>query len=541
MEFSSFPVSLHVLLPLFFTTNHHRYTVLDTYDQAPHSVGQTFMPLQPTRWNTLDGAVLNFIDHYDKAVRYRRLHYLFIPPSVSLVRRETDDAALLPINGSARRLPWPTSRDEDENEYENDDDHNHRNNYKDTSRAIPLPHTGSYQHLPSTKSSVTAAPVTPSTTLSWTPSAPNVGVRGASGESSFIRTDSSAPGSQAASKKDRGSSQQSIMEKHLKHFKNICTHLQKMSIGDLDPMTVDVDEACVSMLEILETDRQHQDEKQRQRQGEEGELAAAAPRFTQESFFGPSTMLKLAKPGTTKLRLKGRFRRHPEWIYLEYHRKFRTDRCYRITLQFLVCSGATIQDFCSGLNKLCKKGNTVMMQVPEYTHPYRNPYIHAFFVPLHLPLPLAKDATLAIIVQDAMIFRYGFVLEADVEGSLDARSPPLPPPVDPNVVRGLKGRGDTPPHFGGHKHSRSSMEMNTSLAESQRWAGRQYLHRTGIAFVRILRDGLLWIPNRMTETRERWGEAQDLFIEFREFCTCVQVCYGLVGEVVEIALEFIVT
>ena len=52
------------------------------------------MPLQPTRWNTLDGAVLNFIDHYDKAVRYRRLHYLFIPPSVSLVRRETDDAAL---------------------------------------------------------------------------------------------------------------------------------------------------------------------------------------------------------------------------------------------------------------------------------------------------------------------------------------------------------------------------------------------------------------------------------------------------------------
>ena len=490
------------------------------------------MPLHPTRWNTLDGAVLNFIDHYDKAVRYRRLHYLFIPPSVAPDRKVADDDGSFPMNGRsivmARRIPWPTSRDEDEDEVEDDKD------ALNAAGAVSLPPTGFSFRLPPAASSLAATSVTPLSTLSWTPGAPSVSHRGASGEATALRIESTASGYRTASEQDLGNSRKSIMEKHLTHFKNICTHLQKMSIGDLDPMTVDIDDTCAPTLEVLALAQQ----KQHERQDGEVKQAQAKSRFVKDSVFGqPTSPLKLARPGTTKLRLKGRFRRHPEWIYLEYDKKFRMDRCYRITLQFLVCSGATIQDFCAGLNKLCKRGNTVMMQVPEYTHPYRNPYLHAFFVPLHLPLPLAKDSTLATIVQDAMIFRYGFVLEADVEGSLDARVPPLPPPVDPVLVRGLKGRGGMAPHFGGRSnHNRSSMEMDTSLAESQRWAGRQYLHRTGIAFVRILRDGLLWIPNRMAETREKWGEAQDLFIEFREFCTCVQVCYGMVGEAVDKAL-----
>ena len=486
-----------------------RYTVLDPYDSVPHSVGQTFMPLQQTRWNTLDGAVLNFIDHYDKTVRYRRLHYLFIPPPVDIARGRADDRQPRNNNQMRNRIEWPTLKDEDEQQL------------AESQKAATLANPTLFQSDPPKS----IKPVVPSI-LSWTPEQSSSDLRYASSHQDVsLHNASKLSGLRTASERDLVDSNVNSISKHLTHFKMICAHLQKMSIGDLDPMTVDIDESCASSLDVLAI----------------MEESSAVKRQKEEntSIIGQQDRdtLRLSTPRTTKLRLKGRFRRHPEWIYVEYDKKFSTDRCYRLTLQFLVCSGATIQDFCAGLNKLCKQSSTVMMQVPEYTHPHRNPYIHAFYVPLHLPLPMAEDPILAIIVQDAIIFRYGFVLEADVEGSHIA-SPPLSSlPVDPNLARGLKGESNSlAPRFGTSGRNSGSMEFHTSLSESQRWAGRQYLHRSGVAFVRILRDGLLWIPNRLTETRDKWEDAQDLFIEFREFCICVEVCYNLVCDIVATAI-----
>lgn len=475
------------------------------------------MPLQPTPWNTLDGAVLNFIDHYDKAVRYRRLHYLLIPPSISPHEIETQDNKS-PFVGSKLRLRvhWPSSRDEDEDAVQKVTTKASFSNFSPTAKNL--------SNHPSSALSSVAVQSAPLSKLSWTPGASKMSGGGPS-ESIIPSSQSKYSSFSKASEQDHENLRESVMEKHLADFQQICNHLRKMSVGDLDPMTVDIDDTCLSTFEVLTLD-------QKKQQVEEENSLIDSSRITS----GHGVLLsKLAKPRTTKLRLKGRSRRYPEWIYLEYDKKFSTDRCYRITLQFLVCSGATIQDFCVGLKKLCKRGNTVMMQVPEYTHPHRSPYIHAFFVPLHLPLPLAKDATLAALVQDAIIFRYGFVLEADVEGSLNARSTSLSQPIDPSLAQGLKGRRVVP-HFGGHHQSASSIDVDLALAESQRWAGRQYLHRSGTVFVRILRDGLLWIPNRMTETREKWGDAEGLFIEFREFCKCLQACYDIVREVIEKAM-----
>ena len=201
--------------------------------------------------------------------------------------------------------------------------------------------------------------------------------------------------------------------------------------------------------------------------------------------------------------------RSPQWIFVEYDKSFRTDRCYRITFQFLVCTGAAMSDFTTSFNRTCKKGNILMMQVPEYTHPWQNPYIHSFLVPLHLPMPLARHLDLVKIVEDSMIHRYGFVLEADVEWSVDAATATEPSRSSSTVLEG---------------------------EESDRWAGKQYLHRTGGAFVRILCDGLLWIPNRMTATRNKWKDVQELFVVFRTFTGTLLECYEIVSSLVGAAV-----
>ena len=205
----------------------------------------------------------------------------------------------------------------------------------------------------------------------------------------------------------------------------------------------------------------------------------------------------------------------PQWIFIEYDKSFRTDRCYRMTLQFLVCTGSTMLDFTSSLDKLCKKGNISMMQVPEYTHPWQNPYIHAFLVPLHLPMKLAEHRGLTQIVEDAMVKRYGFVLEADMEWS-------------PDTVMMTAAALSTAASLEGSINS-----TTTGGKESDLWAGKQYLHRTGGAFVRVLKDGLLWIPNRMTNTRSVWKDLQKLFVVFRSFTQTINNCYFILMELVE--------
>ena len=76
----------------------------------------------------------------------------------------------------------------------------------------------------------------------------------------------------------------------------------------------------------------------------------------------------------------------------------------------------------------------------------------------------------------------------------------------------------------------------TGGKESDLWAGKQYLHRTGGAFVRVLKDGLLWIPNRMTNTtntRAVWKNIQQLFVVFRSFTQTINECYSILLQLIE--------
>ena len=281
-----------------------------------------------------------------------------------------------------------------------------------------------------------------------------------------------------------------------------------MSIGDLGPMSVQLHSVdATSSHDALFSS---------------ASASASAPlkSTTSTKTTVNSTRRRMLKPQkTSKIRMKSKKKwgTIPQWIFIEYDKSFRTDRCYRITLQFLVCTGSTMLEFTSSLNKLCKKGNILMMQVPEYTHPWQNPYIHAFLVPLHLPMPLAEQHCLTRIVEDAMVKRYGFVLEADNEWS---------PATLMTTAAALSATAT-------NSTSTTTTTTTTGEKESDLWAGKQYLHRTGGAFVRVLKDGLLWIPNRMTNTRAVWKDIQQLFVVFRSFTQTMNRCYSILMDLVE--------
>jgi hypothetical protein len=103
---------------------YYPYTVLDLYDNTPHSVGQTFTSIIPIRWGYLDGVIVGYHDQHDKSVRYRRLHYLLVPPldepGVTTVKNgsggsthtssSSSSGPALPV-GQPSLLPWSTVRD----------------------------------------------------------------------------------------------------------------------------------------------------------------------------------------------------------------------------------------------------------------------------------------------------------------------------------------------------------------------------------------------------------------------------------------------
>ena len=504
------------------TQYYYPYTVLDLYDNAPHSVGQTFTSIIPSRWGYLDGVIVGYNDQYDKSVRYRRLHYLLIPP-LDEVKETTNQHATSPV------FPWSTIRD------------------NSVTPALSSGHA------------VVMSPPTTSHTRS---------------RKTFNST--TGNGEKNQDQKEEEEEEEEEKEKidtRIKFFQELVDYLSKMSIGDLSPMSVDIDTSkrvVVSITPIQPSVNgtttpttpsrtthtssiQSQVLESAQKKLSKGIItleeytqivnaqkihdameaasnatSIASTSTTSTTSTSSSTKKsisaskrskrrrrKLVPQRTTKIRMKSRkstSNASPQWIFVEYDKSFRTDRCYRITLQFLVCTGATMLDFTSSLNKVCKKGNILMMQVPEYTHPWQNPYIHAFLVPLHLPMPLSKKLGLVKIVEDAMVSRYGFVLEADVEWSLNDTQES----ASSSILQ--EGSGTT-----------------TGGLESDRWAGKQYLHRTGGAFIRILKDGLLWIPNRMLYTRKKWNDILKLFIVFRTFTLNIMECFDVLMNIIDVA------
>ena len=149
-----------------------------------------------------------------------------------------------------------------------------------------------------------------------------------------------------------------------------------------------------------------------------------------------------------------------------------------------------------------------LMQVPEYAHPRQPPYLHPFSQPLliHLPLKKKQYVRMNLLIQDALLTRFNFIIESDVVNPRARTHVDLVVDAPIGVVGEIStlqlelhrshqlGNSAALPVLGGR--------TITSQDKKRGWGGRQFLHSSGDVFVRIVEDGVLWIPNRLVERRE---------------------------------------
>ncbi|KAH8068587.1 hypothetical protein JL721_6735 [Aureococcus anophagefferens] len=166
-----------------------------------------------------------------------------------------------------------------------------------------------------------------------------------------------------------------------------------------------------------------------------------------------------------------------EWLALECDSSVDDQRCYRLALHWLLCSGWVVEEFLSTLCRKAKQLKLNLVQVPEYSiHLDIHPFIaHASAVP---PAP---EPALAAALERALHRRLDFVRDspsalvaaAAAAHSATARKQPVGAPVP-------------------RRASQAAAKMLPAHAQ------RQYLHRSGRVFVRVLADGsFAWVKNRL--------------------------------------------
>jgi Vacuolar membrane-associated protein Iml1, N-terminal domain/IML1 N-terminal double psi beta barrel domain len=168
-----------------------------------------------------------------------------------------------------------------------------------------------------------------------------------------------------------------------------------------------------------------------------------------------------------------------EWIVLEYDQTFDPSVCYHIEVQWLAASGVAVANWIK--NKLRQNvqrfGFTATHQVPT-TQPLRtsDPFHLTYHSPLH-------PSCFRLIEVHLLSPRFSFVLD-DVSS-----------------------------------------------------INRQYLHRSGMAMVRVVSDGLLWINNNLTSAADKRVQSVQLYRDFRHVCQRLNHAASIVHPLVKTSLD----
>ena len=239
---------------------------------------------------------------------------------------------------------------------------------------------------------------------------------------------------------------------------------------------------------------------------------------------------------TIKINLKGGSVGRNEWILLEYDSLFYPERYFHLSIHFVVCAGKTVSTFIKSIYRQMRRLSLEMFQVPEYTHPRQPPYLHPFSQPLLIPLPLRKQMRLNLLIQDALLTRFEFLIESDV---VTRRGPSSQSYVVDEPMGFILGCSTLQLdvfriHHLGNRAALPNVQ-NAQSGHRRGWGGRQYLHKSGDVFLRIVEDGILWIPNRLVERRESWVRADSQFMEFKQFCEATRFAYSEVRSIISTA------
>ncbi|KAJ8604019.1 hypothetical protein CTAYLR_003379 [Chrysophaeum taylorii] len=212
-----------------------------------------------------------------------------------------------------------------------------------------------------------------------------------------------------------------------------------------------------------------------------------------------------------------------QWLALECDAVVDATRCYRFAIHWLLCSGWVVEEF---LGLLCRKAKQIglkLVQVPEYSlrldiHPF---IAHSLAVRLEAP-------RLREIFESALARKLGCVLDSVAACDMDARRGRGAPPHHADRLATDVVAADKQPHLGGGAGG-DSPKLSVL---------RQYLHRSGCAFLRVHSDGVVtWIRNRLRnpyasfKIRPHDGYDQDVLRNIRAYVRTLRLVDGLFSRV----------
>ena len=237
---------------------------------------------------------------------------------------------------------------------------------------------------------------------------------------------------------------------------------------------------------------------------------------------------------TIKINLKGGCVSRNEWILLEYDSLFYPERYFHLSIHFVVCAGKTVSTFIKSIYRQMRRLSLEMFQVPEYAHPRQPPYLHPFSQPLLIPLPLRKQKRLNLLIQDALLTRFGFLIESDV---VTRRGPSSQSYVVDELMGIIQGCSTLQLDvFRIHHLGNRAALPNVQNAQSshRRGLGGRHIAQTGDVFLRIVEDGILWIRIDWS-SEESWVRADSQFLEFKQFCEATRFAYSEVRSIISAA------
>jgi len=170
-----------------------------------------------------------------------------------------------------------------------------------------------------------------------------------------------------------------------------------------------------------------------------------------------------------------------EWVMMRLEDTMDISRCFHLDVRWLACSGMAADEFVGTVRRRAKQAGLDLRRVPEYSSVSRV-QLHPLIASVFLPLPVqAAESFVAALTQTL-----DFVL--DDERIADGSGIGYGLGID-QETSAKKPRAN----LRGHRRSPSA----TARMLLERWQQRgykQFIHRRLPAFVRVIHDGLIWIP-----------------------------------------------
>ncbi|KAG1691324.1 hypothetical protein DVH05_026988 [Phytophthora capsici] len=211
------------------------------------------------------------------------------------------------------------------------------------------------------------------------------------------------------------------------------------------------------------------------------------PESTREGFKAPplggNRMLsfKMACKASASSQSVSKFEdSRTEWVMLRLEETMDIVRCFHMDVRWLACSGIAAEEFVGTVRRRAKQAGLDLRRVPEYSSVSRvqiHPLIASVFLPVRISESFitALTQTLDFVLDDERIADgsgIGYGLGIDQETSATK----------------------TRVNMRGHRRSPSA-NARLLLERWQQRGYKQFIHRWVPVFVRIIQDGLIWIPS----------------------------------------------